>query len=70
METEIYDDHVYAKPPPGRQRIINDDHFNAIFRNKTEEDMQGSSSVSKADVVSKVGTTMKSMLNAGKKTGL
>ncbi len=50
VETEMYDDHVYAKPPPGRQRVINDEHFNAIFRNKTEEELQGASTVeSKVD---------------------
>jgi len=45
----MYDDHVYVKPPPSRLRIINDEHFVTLFRNKTEEEMHSGANVSKVE---------------------
>jgi len=39
LETEIFDSHVCVKPPPGRTRITSEEHFFALFRNKTEEEV-------------------------------
>ena len=39
IETEMYDDHVFLKPPPSRTRIINNDHFEELFRTKSEDEM-------------------------------
>ena len=39
IETEMFDDFVYHKPPPSRVRVANSDHFEQLFRNKTEDEM-------------------------------
>ena len=39
IETEMYDDHVYLKPPPSRTRIISSDHFEELFRTKSEDEL-------------------------------
>lgn len=72
IESEMYDDHVYIKPPPTRLRIINDEHFSALFRTKTEEEMMHSGgNVSKIEntsntaqsTVNKLGTAMLKTMN-------
>lgn len=50
IETEMFDDHVYIKPPPTRKRIINQEHFYSLFRAKSDEDM-----VHSAGAISKAG---------------
>ena len=40
----MYDDHVYLKPPPGRTRIINAEHFDMLFTKKNEDELQQSQS--------------------------
>lgn len=37
IETEMYDNHVYEKPPPTRTRIINQEHFDRLFMSKEDE---------------------------------
>ena len=49
IETEMYDDHVYLKPPPSRTRIMNQEHFVDLFRAKTEDEQaNGAAGASKA----------------------
>ena len=61
IETEIYDDHVYWKPPPGRTRIISSEQFEELFRMKTEEEIMASQSqISKAEAESlNLGSTLR-----------
>ena len=40
IETEMYDDHVYLKPPPGRTRIISAEHFEELFTKKDDDEVQ------------------------------
>ena len=40
IESEFYDDHVYEKMPPIRTRIVSEEHFNELFRTKTDEEEQ------------------------------
>lgn len=58
IESEMYDDHVFIKPPPSRLRIINDEHFSTIFRNKTEEEMHSGGNVSKVENTSNTAQSM------------
>jgi len=50
IETEMFDDHVYLKPHPSRQRILNQDHFVSLFRMKEED-----GPVTSAGAMSKTG---------------
>lgn len=43
IETEFYDDHVFTKPPPGRTRVIDQDHFDHIFRAKEDDEASAAS---------------------------
>ena len=42
IETEMFDDHVYNKPPPSRTRVVSQEHFESFFRSKPEEEMMNS----------------------------
>lgn len=49
----MYDDHVYLKPPPGRTRIINAEHFEELFTKKDEDEAaQSQSNLNKGDAAS------------------
>ena len=59
IETEMYDDHVYLKPPPSRTRIMNQEHFVDLFRAKTEDEQAGAASKAGGEVDSSGYSTLR-----------
>lgn len=63
IETEAFDDHIFAKPPPNRLRAINNELFDELGRVKNEDETvsQGGGGLSKAED----GSTKSTLRQAG-----